>query len=893
LKSLLDKFRARPEWQSPDAAVRAEAVLRLGAADHETILALARGDEDARVRRAAVKKIQEPAVLAELAEKDADETVREEAAVHLVAVAVHAPEAAVGEVAVAGLRDARHLATVAKTAARAEVRRLAVSRIDDPRVLAGVVREAEDSAVRLEALSRIQDDPTLAGLALKSDVKTVAVAAVDRLQDRAELEVVAARAKVGAAARRARARLEAEAPPVVAEAPPPTFADDEERTAYERAREAHEREAAERAAAVAARDRISAALAAAEGPAIATAIESARVGWSALPPFAGAEARTLESQFEEEVQAAERRLAAFRDLAAQRAKLDEICARAEALADSADLAAARTAFSALNREWEAEAATTETGALGERLKAAADRLSARERDERADRERKDKQERDRLEALRQRATDLARAEGATLRDVDRVIHELREVLEHSGAARREHGGLLHRLEAARKELYPRWQQLREDSDWKRWANEDVQEDLCAKAEGLLAVEDVEKAAQELRDLDARWKQAREAPREKSDALWNRFKAARDAAKAKIDAHYAKQAEEMAANQRRKEALCERAESLAESTDWLKTAAELKTLQDEWKTIGPTPRAQAHAVWQRFRKPCDRFFTRWHEHRDQRQHEWAKNLERKEALCAQAEALMDSTDWEPSAAELRRLQAEWRTVGAVKKSRSDAVWQRFRKACDHFFDRYKNRDELARAAALARYEAACGEIEALVPSEDGAVAPDDLVARVQAAQASWRQSGEAPRDTVAPLLARFNTARDRLVVLWPRAFEGSDLDPEANRRKMEKLCERVEALVQQLAPPREASAIDLAARLKDALATNTMGGRAAMEARWHEATAEVESAQAAWHRLGPVPGDAARAIAERFERACKRFFDERPRLERPKPAEPSRRPRPRA
>src|SRR5215510_8696896 len=88
LKSLLDKFRAKPEWQSPDAAVRAEAVLRLGADEHETLLALARGDEDARVRRAAVKRIQDPAVLAELAEKDADESVREEAALHLVAAAV-------------------------------------------------------------------------------------------------------------------------------------------------------------------------------------------------------------------------------------------------------------------------------------------------------------------------------------------------------------------------------------------------------------------------------------------------------------------------------------------------------------------------------------------------------------------------------------------------------------------------------------------------------------------------------------------------------------------------------------------------------------------------------------------------------------------------------------
>jgi Domain of Unknown Function (DUF349) len=874
--------------------VRADAVLRLSASEHETVLALARGDEDARVRRAAVKKIQETAVLVEISTGDADEGVREEAALRLVAAAVHAHEPAAGEAAAAGLRDARHLAQVAKAASRPEVRLLAASRIEDPRALAGVVREAEDGAVRLAALARIHDGPTLLGLALKSDVKAVAVAAAERVQARADLEAIADRAKVGAAARRARARLGTEdAPSAAPPTLPPTFADDEERAAYERARAQHEREAAERAEAVAARDAISSALAAAEGPAIPGAIETAREAWSALAPFAAPEAQTLEGHFQEELQAADRRLAQFRDLEQKRARLDEICAKAEALAESPDLAVARGAWAAVAREWEAEAGATELAAVGERYRSAARRLAAREAEDRGERERKDKQERQRLEALRQRARDLARDENATLRDVDHVLHELREVLEHPGGGRRD-SGLLHRLEAARKELYPRWQQLREDSEWKRWANEDVQEELCAKAEALLGLEDMEKAAQELRDLDARWKQAREAPREKSEALWNRFKAARDAAKAKLDAHQAKQAEELAANQRQKEALCERAEALAESTDWLKTADELKALQEEWKKIGPTPRAQAHAVWQRFRKPCDRFFTRWHEHRDQRQQEWSKNLERKEGLCAQAEALMDSADWETTAAEIRRLQSEWRTVGAVKKSRSDAVWQRFRKACDHFFDRYKNRDELARAAVLARFEAACVEMEGLLPADEGAGAPEDLVPRVQAAQASWKQAGDAPRDAVAPLVLRFNAARDRLIVLWPKAFEGSDLDPEANRRKMEKLCARVEAVVQQVAPaPESASVNDLAARLKDALATNTMGGRAAVEARWHEATTEVESAQASWQRLGPVAGEAARELSERFERACRRFFEERPRLERPKTPEPSRRPRPRA
>ncbi|HSB60448.1 MAG TPA: hypothetical protein VLI67_01930, partial [Vicinamibacteria bacterium] len=139
-------------------------------------------------------------------------------------------------------------------------------------------------------------------------------------------------------------------------------------------------------------------------------------------------------------------------------------------------------------------------------------------------------------------------------------------------------------------------------------------------------------------------------------------------------------------------------------------------------------------------------------------------------------------------------------------------------------------------------------------------------------------------------ARFARARNRLIELWPPSFQGSDLDPEANRRKAEKLCARVEEALAQLGPDAGASGADLAARLKNALAANTIGGHAAVEARWQSAAAEVESASAAWQRLGPVPGEAGRALAERFEAACRRFQDQRPRLER---GRPGRTPHPRA
>src|SRR4029079_10089317 len=144
------------------------------------------------------------------------------------------------------------------------------------------------------------------------------------------------------------------------------------------------------------------------------------------------------------------------------------------------------------------------------------------------------------------------------------------------------------------------------------------------------------------------------------------------------------------------AFVERAEALADSTNWISTAEEIKRLPAQWKTVGPVTRAQDKTAWERFRAACDRFFTRRQEDLAKRKVVWAENLAKKEAPCARAEALGESTEWEAAAVEIKRLQSEWRAIGPVKKSRSEALWQPFRGACDRFFARYAQRHDIARA-----------------------------------------------------------------------------------------------------------------------------------------------------------------------------------------------------
>src|SRR5262249_50711793 len=321
------------------------------------------------------------------------------------------------------------------------------------------------------------------------------------------------------------------------------------------------------------------------------------------------------------------------------------------------------------------------------------------------------------------------------------------------------------------------------------------------------------------------------PRAQADALWRRFKAAHDEVWARCEAYFAAQARERAENLAKKLALCEKAESLAGSTQWIQTAEEIKTLQAEWKTIGPVSRGKEKAIWDRFRAACDRFFTRRHEDLAARKVVWAQNLAKKDALCVRAEALAESTDWDQAAAEIKKLQAEWRSIGPVKKSKSEAVWARFRGACDRFFARHAARHDTARAERVAAREAICTMLEGLAQGDE---APSDLAATVRSLRGRWQQEiaarGVGP-DQARALEKRVDAAFAAVIGHRPSASAGPALHPDANRKRMETLVHKMEDLAASLAGP--ASALDqslsptnrLAAMLKDALAANTIGGKA--------------------------------------------------------------------
>ena len=156
-----------------------------------------------------------------------------------------------------------------------------------------------------------------------------------------------------------------------------------------------------------------------------------------------------------------------------------------------------------------------------------------------------------------------------------------------------------------------------------------------------------------------------------------------------------------------------------------------------------------------------------------------------------------------------------------------------------------------------------------------------MARVRSLRGKWASELAArgvDRDKAAALDARFSAAFSGVLSKWPAVFGGTDLDPDANRKRMEALVRRMEDLAKSLSGPAATGdaalspTTRLAAMLKEALAANTIGGKVDDDSRFRAAHEDVRQAQASWSRIGPVPEEARRALADRFQRAIRRISD---------------------
>jgi hypothetical protein len=245
---------------------------------------------------------------------------------------------------------------------------------------------------------------------------------------------------------------------------------------------------------------------------------------------------------------------------------------------------------------------------------------------------------------------------SVLGDVDALAARLTTIIEHADTAAA--------AEKTRRDEHRAAQTARKEA-------------LAAEAEDLAVNSTQWKAAGDrLREILEEWRTISGLDRKIDDALWKRYSAARETFNRRRGSHFAELDRERAGARQAKEELCERAEALADSTDWGATAAAFRDLLTQWKAAGRASKDVDDALWQRFKTAQDTFFTARNAVSAERDSEFRANADAKEALLAEAERL-DTSDLDAARAMLRTIGDKWDKIGKVPRERSADLERRLR------------------------------------------------------------------------------------------------------------------------------------------------------------------------------------------------------------------------
>ena len=185
-----------------------------------------------------------------------------------------------------------------------------------------------------------------------------------------------------------------------------------------------------------------------------------------------------------------------------------------------------------------------------------------------------------------------------------------------------------------------------------------------------------------------WKKIGFASKKDNESVWQRFKTSRDAFYDAKEQFYKDLRNTQNQNYKQKVDLCMEAETLKDSTEWKKTGARLKELQDLWKSTGPVAKKHSDKLWERFRKACDVFYESRNQHFSGMNSEQDENLRKKLELMAEIEAYESDANTAGAFETLKNFQARWMEIGHVPLKEKDALNKRYRSAIDKQFSKIK-------------------------------------------------------------------------------------------------------------------------------------------------------------------------------------------------------------
>ena len=213
----------------------------------------------------------------------------------------------------------------------------------------------------------------------------------------------------------------------------------------------------------------------------------------------------------------------------------------------------------------------------------------------------------------------------------------------------------------------------------------------------------------------------------------------------------------------KEKFCEMAEKLAENDNIVEAFKELQKLHEQWKEYGPVAKQYREDIWNRFKAATAVINRKYQTFFEGLKEQQAENLVEKTKLCEQVEAIAEkeitsSNEWNSLSKEIEDIQKQWRQIGFATKKENQRIYDRFRAACDKFFNRkrdFYNTYKESMNENLKKKISLCEAAEALKTSTEWKKATDQFISL----QKQWKEIGAVPRKKSEQLWKRFRAACD--------------------------------------------------------------------------------------------------------------------------------------
>ena len=356
------------------------------------------------------------------------------------------------------------------------------------------------------------------------------------------------------------------------------------------------------------------------------------------------------------------------------------------------------------------------------------------------------------------------------------------------------------LETELKELLNRFKELRNELNKK--AEGEKEQNLEEKykiIEGIKELinsqESLNKTFQEFRDLQNQWREIGPVPQQNLKDLWESYHYHVEAFYDYIKINKELRDLDLKKNLEAKIKLCETAEELLLEPSVVEAFRKLQKLHDSWREIGPVPIDARTEIWERFKETTTKINRKHQEYFVNLKQEQKKNYEEKLLLCdkvekVSAEELSTHAEWEEKSKEIIGLQKMWKTIGFAPKKYNTQVYERFRKACDTFFDKKReyysqNREEQQNNLQLKTE--LCIQAEGMQNSTDWKKTTDELIAL----QKRWKDIGPVPAKLSDKIWKRFRAACDHFFENKSNFFSQIDTRYEENLEKKNKLIEEIE------------------------------------------------------------------------------------------------------